>query len=41
MDEVQGLRRVRNRSILSVCEDFKLKHNAEIRHLSRYDIRAD
>jgi hypothetical protein len=25
-----GSRRVKNRSILSVCEDFELKHNAEI-----------
>ena len=32
MDEVQGLRRVRNRSLLGVNEDFELKCNAEIHH---------
>jgi len=26
----QGLRRVKNRSILSVCEDFELERNAKI-----------
>ena len=39
MDEVQGLRRVRNRSLLGVNEDFELKCNAEVRHLSRYKTR--
>lgn len=28
--EFQGLRCLRNRSILSVCEDFENKHNEEI-----------
>ena len=39
MDEVQGLRRVRNRSLFDINEDFELKCNVEIRHLSRYKTR--
>ena len=35
MDEVQGLRRVRNRSLLGVNEDFKLKCNAEVRRIKK------
>ena len=32
MDEVQGLRSMKKRSIPDVCEHFECKQNAEIRH---------
>ena len=32
MWEFQGLRIVKNRSILCVCEDFELERNTEITH---------
>ena len=32
MDEIQGLRNPKKRSILEVCEHFEDKHNAEFRH---------
>ena len=35
MDEVQGLRRVRNRSLFDINEDFELKCNAEVRRIKK------